>query len=287
MSIPNSKEIQEKQNIEDNLIIQAAAGHYYNLAEYLNYMCWVVCVVSIILSFFSDQVIIAIIMIVVDLCALIFGFLISKFTKNAGDLRAQFDDRVLMAADKRDEKEKRRLKEIALTYSKRLSKSCQIQMQNSGRDNPPGKKDWYIFSSEYDSQLAQIECFKQNVWWNDKLLNYGCVVIIVLHLVIIVCIIGLLVIVKPPLAGIISAASVLFLRYAERLWQNIRYWKITIKAETALDIVGKKTSIFGIDKCMQYINEYRHIPVFVCSFIHKIRANRLADLYSEITGKDS
>ena len=104
MNVPNSKEIQEKQNIEDNLIIQAAAGHYYNLAEYLNYICWGLCAVSIILSFFSDQTVIAIIMIIVDLWALVFGFLISRFTKNAGDLMAQFDDRVLKAVDKRNEK---------------------------------------------------------------------------------------------------------------------------------------------------------------------------------------
>ena len=286
MNVPNSKEIQEKQNTEDNLIIQAAAGHYYNLAEYLNYACWGLCAVSIIFSFFSDHLIIAVLAVSADLLALIFGFKISKYTNNAGDLRGQFDDRVLMAVDKRNEKEKRWLKEIAIKYSQRWKKSCQVQIHNSGRDNPPGKKDWYEFSDEYDSIQAQIECLKQNAWWNDKLSKYGRVVIMVLHLLVIVCIVVALVLIKLPLAGTINAAGVLFFRYIDRIWQNIKYWKTTIKAETALDIVSEHPSLYGIEKCMQYINEYRHISVFACSFIHRIRANKLAELYEKLVSKD-
>ena len=237
MSMLNSKEIQEKQNFEDNLIIQAAAGHYYNLAEYMNYACWGLCAASIILSFFSDQLIIVIIAAIANLLALLFGFMICNYTNNAGDLRAQFDDRVLLAVDKRNEKEKRRLKEIALKYSKRWKKSCQVQIHNRGLDNPPGKKDWYVFSGEYDAMQAQIECLNQNAWWNDKLSRYGRAVIMVLHLLVIGCVVSALVLIKPPLAGIINAVGVLFCRYINRVWQNIKYWKTTIKAETALDML--------------------------------------------------
>lgn len=283
MSVPNSKEICEKQNIDDNLIIQAAAGHYYNFAEHLNYACWGLCAVSIILSFFTNNWIIVIIGIISDLLALIFGFMISKYTNIAGDLRGQFDDCVLMATDKREEKEKRRLREIALKYSFRWRKSCQMQIHNNGRDIPPGKKDWYEFSNEYNSMQAQIECLKQNIWWNDKLLDYRRIAVLLIHFLIIISVVVALIIAKPPFVGIINVAGVLVFRYIDRVWQNIKYWKTTIKAETSLDIVSEHPSLYGINKCMDYINEYRHITVFANSFIHRKIANKLSGLYSKIT----
>lgn len=109
----------------------------------------------------------------------------------------------------------------------------------------------------------------------------------VFHTIIIVCIGVVLVLVKPPLAGTINAVGVLLFRYIDRVWQNIKYWKTTIKAETALDIVSEHPSLYGIEKCVQYMNEYRHIPVFANSFIHRIRAKKLADLYNGITSIDS
>lgn len=287
MSIPNSKKIQRKQNEESNLIIQAASGHYYNMAEYLNYGCWAFCAISVVLSFHDDQTIIAVIIIIVDLLALLSGKLINKWTKNAGDLRKQFDDIVLFGKDERKETEKRRLKEISLKYSNRYKKQCLVQISNTGIDEPPGKKNWYTFSKDYDSLQAQIECFEQNKWWNDKILTYGSVIILFIHIIIVVIIVAALLITKPPLSGIANAIGVLFFRYIERMCQYIRYWKTTVKAETALDIVRENPSLYGVEKCQEYVNTYRHIPVFACSWVHRFKAKKLTTLYSAVSKKEN
>ncbi len=284
--MPDSKEIQISQNKKNNLIIQATSGHYYNLAEYTNYVCWGLCAVSIFLSFDSDHTIIAFIIFVVDVLALLSEFMIITCTKKAGDLREQFDDRVIFGNDEREETERRRLKEIACKYSSRHKAKCLVQISNTGNDAPPGKKDWYTFSEEVEPIKAQIECIKQNKWWNDEIFNYGRVVIIVVHMVIISAIVAALIIIRPPIDRIINAAGVLVIRYIERVIQHYNYWKTTIKAETALDIVIEQPSLYGIKKCRELINDYRHISVFGCSIIHTFRAKKMAALYSSLTGKE-
>ena len=73
MNLPDSTKIKETQNTEDNIRIQCAAGYYFNRAEMLNYVCWLICIVSSIVSFWSNYLPVAIAMAIVDISALVLG----------------------------------------------------------------------------------------------------------------------------------------------------------------------------------------------------------------------
>lgn len=288
MSMPNSRKIQELQNEEENLIIQASSGHYYNLAEGLNYICWILWLVSAIISFKSGEIVFSVVMVILDVIAVILGILVRKYTKEAADLRWLFDNRVLFNDDKMIESDDiKRITELALNYSYRHNTICQQQIRNNGTDNPPGKRDWYVFTRDYDVPVAQVECIEQNKWWRTKLFNYGygifAIIFIIIIAIVITEIIG-----NPkayPLSGIINAFAMLLFRLGERMQCHIKYTIITIKEEATLDIVREKPSVYGIRKCMDYLNEYRHIPVFGVNLIYRVCANRLSDVYQRLSNK--
>ncbi len=289
MSIPNSKEIRNKQNEKDNLILQAAAGHYYNLAEILNYICWLLCVVSIVASFYDDEIIAKIIVCIMDTGVVLCGYLLNVFTKNAADLRNLFDYRVLLGSDKDISiNEKKKLTQLSIVYSKRFMKKCQQQISNSGNDKPAGKKDWYVLAKDYEAPQAQIKCLEQNNLFNNKIMNTGYVIGILIHIVIIS--VGVLIIYfNPellPTSGFINAVFVLGMRYVERIIQHIRYFKVSIQSETTLDNNMESPTNDGIKKCMQYLNEYRHIPVLGSSLIHRLKVKGITNLYQEVSKKD-
>ena len=143
MNLPDSTRIQEVQNEDENLMLQSAAGHYFNVAEYLNYACWMLCIFSTVISFKSGETMIAVVMVAIDLLAALCEIMVGKYMGYGADLRRLFDFRVILGDDKAVESnEKRRLKELTLHYFERYKKSCQRDMQNTGDDKPPGKRNW-------------------------------------------------------------------------------------------------------------------------------------------------
>ena len=282
--MPNSKEIQELQNKEENLIIQAAAGHYYNIAEYLNYACWILCIISIVVSFTDGDVSI-VALCIIDAIATLCGYLLSFYTKRAADMRLLFDSRVIIGSDNNISlHERRNLIETAIKYSKLFKNQCKQQISNSGSDNPPGKKDWYTFNTVCGFPKAQIVCFEQNNLFKKKIMKLGYLVVAVLHFL--ACGIITLIVLYSGLsitaAVVINAIYIFIMRYGERVYQHWKYHNVSLQSETMIGFVREQPTEEGILKCLQFLNEYRHIPVFGSSLIHRFTVKDIESVYRKV-----
>ncbi len=287
--LPDSTKIQIAENEEDNLMLQSAAGYYFDLAEYLNYACWMLCIISALISFGSDKLVFTIFMIFTDILAAICGWFVIHYTENAANLRRQFDQRVVFANEKdKSLDERNRLKEIALCYCDRHKRKYSRDSMNNGGDILPGKKDWYEFAEQIKAPYAQIECLDQNKWWDKKLQTIRWVIMLLFCIFLVIAIVVFIWFFRGalPLPAFINAIAVVAARCVERFVQYIRYWEATIKASTALEIVKENPTAKSVKMCFSYFDEYRHIPVLEISIIHRCLAGKMTRLYRNIKSYD-
>lgn len=286
MNLPDSTKIKETQNTEDNIRIQCAAGYYFNRAEMLNYVCWLICIVSSIVSFWSNYLPVAIAMAIMDISALVLGIATNYNTKNAADLRKLFDAHVIFGdSGGFEEAEIRKLNEKAICITKMHEKDYEIISKSDGRGRPPGKKDWYVFSSNKEPLFAQLECQAQNKWWNDKMVSRR---IWVLFFVIFATIVGYIFLFNKlslSVIGMINAIVIILVRLIERGIQYWRYHNISIRIDTMYETTMKNIAKHKICELQKYIDDRRHLPIFEMNIIHKISAAKLTMLY-EVIPKD-
>ncbi len=284
MNWPDSTKIKEIQNTEDNIRIQCAAGYYFNRAETLNYVCWLLCIVSAIVSFWSDSLPVAVVMFIMDIACLVIGIATDHSTKNAADLRKLFDAHVIFGDNCGfEEAEIRRLNEKAICITQMHVKDYEIISKSDDKGNPPGKRDWYYFSSDVAPLYAQLECQAQNKWWNDKMVSKRRWVIGLSIFVTLVGGILLFSMLSLPVIGLINAVGIILLRLIERLIQYLKYHDISISIDTMYESAMKKVTEDKVRDLQKYIDDRRHLTVFEMNIIHKISAAKLTKLYEEIT----
>ena len=80
---------------------------------------------------------------------------------------------------------KQKLREIALTAYNKHKKEADIHIHNTGRDKPPGVRNWYEFKNTVADLQAQFECQKQNVWWNKKIVKNRMIILPIILFIII------------------------------------------------------------------------------------------------------
>lgn len=284
MNLPDSTKINEKQNTEDNIRIQCAAGYYFNRAEILNYVCWLMCTISAIVSFWSDNLSIAVVMIIMDIAGVVLGIATDYCTRYAADLRKLFDAHVVFNDNGGFEgAEIRKLSEKAICITQTHERDYEIISKSDGKSNPPGKKDWYVFSSYMGPLHAQLECQAQNKWWNDKMVSKRrCV----LFFAIFVALVGSVLLFNQlslPIIGMINAVGIILVRLIERLIQYTKYHKISISIDTIYESAMKNIAEDKIIDLQKLIDDRRHLTVFEMNIIHKISAAKLTKLYEEIS----
>ena len=284
MNLPNSKAIIEKQNTEENIRLQCAAGYYFNTAENLNYACWVICVLSAVLSFWSESLPQTIAMVFIDIVCLVLGLATEHCTKYAADLRKLYDARVLFGNNGGfEEPEIRKLIEKAISMLRLHRKNYQVVSKTDGAGKPAGKKDWYVFASDKEPLLAQLECQAQNKWWDEKMVAKRRWLLCIL--VVIAVIVGALLVINLslPMPGLVNALFVLLTRLVERHIKYKKYYKISIEIDTMYMSAMKSISEDKIMDLQEYIDKRRHLTVFGVNVIHEIFSARLTKLYNDMT----
>lgn len=283
MQIPNSAEIKSKQNTEDNIRIQCAAGYYFNLAEILNYICWFLCILSAVISFKGDSMVGVIMMFLIDLCCLAVGIIVQRSVECAADLRKLFDARVLFANDGGfAEAEIRRLNEKAICMINRHKKDYEVISVSDGKATPPGKKDWYVFASDMDPLYAQLECQAQNKWWNDKMVSARRWVLCIVAVIIVFLGFLLYRSLSLPIVGLINAVGIILIRLIERIIQYAKYNTISNSIDTMYKSASKQISMDKIEDLQMYIDDRRRLTVFEMNIIHHLFASKLSKLYENI-----
>ncbi len=278
----NSCDIAKRQNEPFSLKIQYAARCCYNLAEDQNYCVWFFCVISAFSIFLPDRL--SWHLIVPFLADIIAWYLMNQVNKNvqkAADLRKYFDAYSIdINADQFSNEEKRQLAEIADEKYSKKPKDANLQMRNSGEDNPPGVYDWYIFPNQYTGLEAKFECQRQNTWWDKKLSSTKYAATSIIFVILILAFIAIALMVhNGPIDTILCSAGLLT-KVVERIIDNRKYRNLSIRIDGAQQVVEAHLTIEGIKQLQILIDERRAVNVLGINFLHKRKANKFTKKYN-------
>ena len=283
----NSQIISNRQNESLLLKIQYASRRYFNSAEIVNYVSWLLCIVSAVMIFIPDsapELIQKGIPVLLDVFAFITVYIFNSKLKNAASLRNYFDSYVLMICeDNYTDVRKQELREIALNTYNRHKKEADISIQKTGRDKPPGVKDWYEFKNPVDDLQAQFACQKQNIWWNKKMVKNRMIILPIILFILISFFVAMFVLFKPDAPSIIVCAIGIILKVIERIIEHYFYHKISIKIEAIQNHAERELTVETVKELQELINERRKIPVLEINIIHKLKAKQYSSSYEETT----
>ena len=283
----NSQIISDRQNESLLLKIQYASRRYFNSAEIVNYVSWLLCIVSAVMIFIPDsapELIEKGIPVLLDVFAFITVYIFNSKLKNAASLRNYFDSYVLMICeDNYTDVRKQELREIALNTYNRHKKEADISIQKTGRDKPPGVKDWYEFKNPVDDLQAQFACQKQNIWWNKKMVKNRMIILPIILFILISFFVVMFVLFKSDAPSIIVCAIGIILKVIERIIEHYFYHKISIKIEAIQNHAERELTVETVKELQELINERRKIPVLEINIIHKLKAKQYSSSYEETT----
>lgn len=162
-----------RQNMDQNLKIQYGARTFYNYAEVMCIIAWIVSIISVVMDVYvSDEL--SIKNFVIAICSVVTVLLqigVKKYTKYAAAFRMYFDYELFGWSNETYHGFKKEdLFEKAEDIVRIRKQKSSIRMKNTGKDSPRGVRDWYdnIESLEDGNDLIN-ECQQQNMWWTRKL----------------------------------------------------------------------------------------------------------------------
>ena len=281
----NNQIINNRQNEDLLLKIQYASRRNFNSAENVNYVSWLLCIASAMMIFVPDsasKIVSMGIPALLEVFALITAFVFSSMLKNAAALRNYFDSHVLMICeDNYTDIRKQKLREIALNIYNRHKKEADINIRNTGRDKPPGVKNWYEFKNSVADLQAQFECQKQNIWWNKKMVKNRMIILPIIWFILIALFVVVFVLFKSDVLSIIVCALGIVLKVAERIYEHYKYHEISIRIEAIQSHAERELTAETIKELQELINERREIPVLEINIIHKLKAKQHSSSYEE------
>lgn len=285
--------IEQRQNDPEMLKCQYAARHYYNAAETWNNAAFVCAIISLLSIFVPEgtssiySITILLVPLVFDVASFICNRRMGISATFAALLRNYFDEMVLGIKNvKHTDSFKRKVKSLIIDAVEKNKKEFEEQVSNTGRDNPPGVKNWYEFAHQYTDSEVVFECQKQNCWWNNelchkRLLHDGIVLLLGIFLGIYFCA-YLRVSILRVIFCLISAVKTL----AYRIDENVNYIRLSMKIDDYCEMLEISIDQDSISALQEQISKRRELKVFEINRFHKKHSKELSELYEQIT-KDS
>lgn len=246
-----------------------------------NNLAWGACLISAFSIFLPNNwpiYIISGIPFVADIFAAIFSVVASNQVKFASKLRKYFDSYVLnIRVNQFSETELRELRERTEKICLRNPSEASVQIANTGKDSPPGVREWYVFSRFYDGIDAQFECQRQNAWWNSKMQQMR--IAITCGSTLIAFFIFLILAMKNSTLKVLLCSAGIILKFVERLVENYRYLRVSRLIDGSLQTIEVHPTEEGIVQLQAFIDQRRSINVLEFGHLHKKLANKLSKLY--------
>lgn len=189
-------DIYTKQNEEYILMLQYSQRKHYDMAENIQYCIWSFMILNIIIN---NNVIIGnllgsnIVKVIGSVLTVLYILLKLEINKNIeiGAYTKEFIDCTLFDFDiKKNLKKftKEQLSEFAVCKKKKNSSDYLCQINNTGKDEPRGVKNWYENREQMDMKNAVYGCQKENIWWDQRLSKIYMYIFIVISVLVIVSI---------------------------------------------------------------------------------------------------
>lgn len=279
--------INNRQNEDQYLKMQYAARKCYNVAEKINYLSWGFCILAALMIFVPDSTTNFItlgIPVLLEIAAFATAIIFNNKVKNAADLRNHFDSHVLMINEgEYTDSEKSTLRELALNIYQNNLAEAEISIRNTGRDNPPGVRNWYEFKRNVQGINSQYECQKQNIWWNKKMIKNRLVWFPVIFVILLAAFVLMFVLFESDILSIIACSIGIIIKTAERIIEHYNYHVISIQIETIKNHIENKLTTENINDLQSLINKRRSIPVLEINRIHKTKAKKFSESYEIIS----
>ena len=287
------KEISIRQNEPDILILQYLQRKMYDDSKqcwrYSWYVAWTLLVCSLILQVLdleSSGTIIVLIAIL-DVSILALEYISDKKMKIGASTKYYIDNILFELSNAESKYTIKKVRELAIECSQKDNIGYEIQIRNTGKDNPPGLKDWYTVSVSDDMNQAIFMCQEENSWWQSKLSNLymKCLLVtigvLVILIFLILCIFGItvemFVLLLLTNLGIVGKA----IKDAIAMY---KYNIIQVRIHENIEMIKRMDTIdISLLQLLQdNINGLREVNFLVPDFLHKKKSIKLHSLYSGI-----
>ena len=280
----NSNDIAQRQNEPFMLKLQYAAHHYFDTAEVQNYFVWILCFLSAFSVFFPTVIpwyILCSFTFLLDIIAFLLMRRVNDNVKHGADLRNYFDAYSLdIGFDQYTELNKRQMSELAVKAYLSNPKRADMEMRNTGKDNPRGVRDWYTSTKQYTGLKAKFECQKQNWWWSKKLYSFKMYIAIII--LVLTCIFFVVLASFKGIIRVILCSAGIIIKILERVLDNREYRLISIKIDAIINMLEIDLDSAGVSHLQSLIEDRRKINVLGVNIIHEILSENLAKMYDSI-----
>ncbi len=286
----NQEEILQKQNDEGMLKCQYAARHYYNKAEKNSITAFICSIISLLFILAPEKTsplysaAILLIPLAFDAASLISYWRMGVAVSSAALLRNFFDDQVLgINPSSNTDQVIRKVESLIINASVKNKTECEFQMSNTGRDNPPGVKNWYEFSHHYSDSDVVFECQKQNCWWNNELCHRRLFVFGVVLLSVIFFGIILVFFLHVSILRIIVCLLSAIITFADRFCENCKYIRLSMKIDDRCETLDVSKNQALISSLQLLISQRRELRVVEKNRIHRNNSKVFSERYEQIT----
>ena len=287
------KEIQIRQNEPDILELQFLQRKMYDSSKiywrYSWYIAWLLIVLTMAFHFINLESSAAAIVIMAVLDILVFGLeCLSDKKQKIGAAAKYYIDNILFEFSKPESKFTiSKIRELAIECKEKNKKEYEIQIRNTGKDDPPGLKNWYTLIGSGDQNRIIFSCQKENAWWQSKLSKiYLNSLIIISGLLLILSLLVLCIFdVSVETITLFLLTNLGFVGKATKDINAIyRYNTIQIKIHENIEMIEKinEIDISMVHQLQDNINSLRKIKFLIPNFLHKKNSGKFHDLYSSV-----
>lgn len=269
------EEINKKQNEDKMLELLYYSRKLYNKSSNIFKINIVLILINIILEILNINNIYS--AGVLFIIFLVLEILASNCIKNAAKARNIFDA-ILFGFDKIKCYE--RIREDAYKICSKNKEDFEIQKNNTGRDNPPGLKDWYTENNGINKNEIILKCQIENTKWDKEITNIDIKIFFAIFLILL-CI----VVIKyfnRPLHELIKCLFVTI----ELIWEIIKrikfyydYNKNLSNRECLInEFSNNRVSKNNLKSLQKLIEERRSLNLVPLNSIHKKVSEKIHDI---------
>lgn len=274
----------EIQNEYDKLRCQCTSRILFNKAENFGHIAFVFCVGSALCILIPDGTLSIFLPLVFDIFSVVFFSLLVVNQKKAATIRNYFDDIVLgLKTCTLDSGTIRMIFETVTAEEKANPKKFKEQINNTGRDNPPGVKNWYEFSKNFTENEAVFECQKQNLWWNKKLCKTRLAICSTIGIGTIVLILLSFFLFKNNRSKIIACVIGFIINISGQIKANYSYLHLSQELDNIASIPGISQNPAQLLHLQKKIDSRRELPVLELNLLHKKNSKSYSESYAQIS----
>ncbi len=268
----------DKQNDEEMLKIQFAAKHYYSLSATLDSYTYFLTLITEILNIVARRnIYLTIVYIIFFILTMLLIIMKGRYRNLAAKIRNIFDDKLFgFNRHEYDHEIKMYVKKAYINHGK----EAQILMNNTGKDNPPGVKDWYYRRKISDKNEIIFSCQQENLFFDRNIQYYFTIISAILIGVYVASIIISHFFVGFNITMIISIIPIM--QYICPKFNGfIKIRDSHIKLDGMIETTKNNILTDNLISIQEIIEKRRAFDIDIPNIIHKVKSKRIHEINEE------